>query len=359
MKPLIEISLARKILFLGVSLSTKGGMTSVLVSYNQYIPGMRFIPTWKLGSKITKAWYMVQAVCRTYFQLCLHQEIEIVHIHAAANASFSRARIFSHIAKFFGRKVIIHEHAADFKEFFNKSTRKKEIVDTLNSAHHIIVLSNSWREYFTQIGVDKQKISIINNIVSPPDISTCSPSSSSHTTLRLLYLGEVSQRKGIHDLIEVIAANREEFSGNVELKIGGNIVDFNIASAIEKYNLSELVTYEGWVSGDKKHKCLQWADVYILPSYNEGLPIAVLEAMAYGKPVISTTVGGIPEVISQGINGFLIRPGDTKSLTSAIKNLINNPEKINSMGLESKKAVKPFFPESVFSQLNRIYSSLL
>ena len=87
----INKEISSKVLFLGVSKKTKGGMTAVLVSYDKYIENMRFIPTWKLGNKAVKSWYALQALVRTWFLLTFDKRIKIVHIHGAANASFEDA----------------------------------------------------------------------------------------------------------------------------------------------------------------------------------------------------------------------------------------------------------------------------
>ena len=108
MAKLIDRHIASQVLFLGVSQKTKGGMTLVLVSYDRHIDGMRFIPTWRLGPKAVKAFYMLQAMVRTALLLLLDRRIRIVHIHGAANASFSRCRIFIGMARRFGKKVILH-----------------------------------------------------------------------------------------------------------------------------------------------------------------------------------------------------------------------------------------------------------
>lgn len=122
--------------------------------------------------------------------------------------------------------------------------------------------------------------------------------------------------------------------------------------------MESFITYEGWIAGQKKIDCLNWEDVYILPSYNEGLPIAILEAMAYSHPVISTPVGGIPEVIKTGGNGILVKPGDTVAIAEAIKFYIENHDAISKQGDKAYSVVQDFFPEKVFGDLTKIYKSI-
>lgn len=352
---IIHKNISRKVLFLGVSMKTKGGMTAVLVSYKKYIEDMQFIPTWKLGNKLVKGWYAFQALTRCFLAYTFNKNIEIVHIHGAANASFYRCRMFIRQAKRYNKKVILHEHAADFREFYAGTKDKKEIVDTLNSCDRLIVLSQSWKEYFTSIGVDEKKIAVLNNIVSPPVIKT---SQRNDNKLHLLFLGEISKRKGGYDLLNAIVQNRDYFKGKLSLRMGGNVVDGDIKKFITDNALEDIVSYEGWIAGEHKIECLNWAAVYILPSYNEGLPIAILEAMSYSHPIISTPVGGIPEIIHNNKNGILIEPGNTSEIANAIKYYIVNCSEIKKQGNEAYKVVQNFFPEKVMTDLMKIYQSI-
>lgn len=359
MKPLIPRQLSRHILFLGVSRKSKGGMTSVLRSYDTYIERMRFIPTWNLGNKAVKACYAASAIMRMATLLTLDRRIRIVHIHGAANASFYRCRIFINLAKALGRKVILHEHAADFKIFHDTAPDQNGITSTLNRCDRLIVLSDYWRQYFTSIGVSPDRITVLNNIVSPPAPVAEPSGNRPDNRLRVLYLGEISDRKGCFDLLRAIADDREYFASRIILRIGGNEVNGNIRQFIHDNRLEEFVTYEGWISGTKKEDMLHWQDTYILPSYNEGLPIAILEAMAHSRPVISTPVGGIPEIVESGVNGMLVTPGDRDAIASALRYYIDHPDKIRQHGDAGFRKVSGYMPEAVFSRLTEIYTDLL
>lgn len=352
----INKNISKKVLYLGVSMRTKGGMTAVLVSYNKYIERMQFIPTWKLGNKLIKSGYAFQAIIRTFIQCYFNKNIRIVHIHGAANASFYRCKIFINLAKKLGKKVILHEHAADFVEFYQNSKDQATITQIINRCDCLIVLSESWKTFFKSIGVNENKIHVLNNIVSPP---TLKPQTHNDKKLHLMYMGEISIRKGGFDLLQAISDNREYFKDKLLLRMGGNEVDGNIKAFIQEHKLEDFVTYEGWIKGEKKIECLNWEDVYILPSYNEGLPIAILEAMSYKHPIISTPVGGIPEVIKNYENGILVQPGNKEEIVEAIKYYIENPESIKDQGNKAFETVQEFFPGKVFSDLSQIYQSLL
>ena len=117
-----------------------------------------------------------------------------------------------------------------------------------------------------------------------------------------------------------------------------------------------------WVEGnykdEKKIQYLNQSDAYILPSYNEGLPISILEAMTYKLPIISTNVGGIPEVLKDKVNGLLIEPGSKKELKDALEFVINNTSEFKKFGENSLQFVKPHLPEKVKKELSSFYCSL-
>lgn len=149
------------------------------------------------------------------------------------------------------------------------------------------------------------------------------------------------------------------WGGNFRLLIGGDGEIEKVQQYIKDNKLDNVAEYIGWVSGEEKIKLLNEVDVFILPSYNEGLPISVLEAMSYNLPIISTTVGGIPEILKNEYNGFLINPGDLIALESAISTLINNPSKRKLQGKRSGEIVMPFLPNMVINQLDCLYKELL
>lgn len=355
-KYIIPKAIGNQVLVIGVSKTTYGGMAAVLVSYEKYFERKRFIPTWRLGSRLVKGLYAFQAMIRCFLLLLFDRRIKLLHIHGAANASFYRKKVFVKMGKSFGKKVIMHQHAADFKAFFEHSNDKQGISTTLNLCDILIVLSQSWKRYFTGIGVCETKIRVLNNIVIPPAAFFPERTDSK---LHLLFLGEISNRKGIYDLLDVLKQSQEVFLGKLFLRIGGNAVDGDMDAFIAENNLSKLCKYEGWVSGEKKRECLEWADIYILPSYNEGLPIAILEAMSYAHPVISTNVGGIPEIVYHHKNGILTAPGDKAQIKNALQFFLENPGKISQYGKNAYQDVQPFFPGNVFAQLEDIYKKLL
>ena len=169
----------------------------------------------------------------------------------------------------------------------------------------------------------------------------------------------MTETKGIFDLLETIYEHKEEWWNRIVLHIGGNGKTEKLVQKINEFGISDLVKYEGWVDGEKKSLLLSNADAFILPSYVEGVPISILEAMSYGIPTISTFVGGIPEIISDGKNGKLIKSGDKVSIYESINYLLNNIEVCTDMGMLSKKIADNFLPTGIEMQLAKMYNSIV
>lgn len=357
---IIQKDLSRRVLMIGEYFKNEapGGMAAVLASYDNYFEDMKFIPTWKAGGILTKALYALYGYLAFLWAMIFDDEISIVHIQGAAFASFERNMFFVYWGKKFHKKVIMHMHCAEFAPYYDSSKHKKRILSTINSCDKFLVLSSQWKDYFEGIGVRKDILFILNNTITPPKFYNADV----HKTgdmLRLLYLGIIGQRKGVYDLIKVIGDNAEYYRQHIVLHIGGNGESDRIKSLIEDYNVGDFVISEGFVKGEKKIEDLNWADVFILPSYNEGLPIAILEAMSYGMPIISTNVGGIPEVVKTDVNGKLIEPGDLVAIKNSIDFYIEHRESVGIHGKESQKLVSPFLPDEVFKTLTKLYKKLL
>ena len=103
----------------------------------------------------------------------------------------------------------------------------------------------------------------------------------------------------------------------------------------------------------------QESDVFILPSYSEGMPVSILEAMSYAMPIITTDVGGIPEIVNHNVNGIVIKPGDKRALLSAVGYYLNDSEAIEKHGSESLNIIQEYFPGPVMSKMENLYKSLV
>ncbi|WP_430812590.1 MULTISPECIES: glycosyltransferase family 4 protein [unclassified Carboxylicivirga] len=344
-----------KVLFIGPYHSkAKGGVNSVLCTYQKFITGFSCVSTFPFYYKLVNYLLSPFILVHTIFS-AIFSTRKIIHIHGASYGSFFRKYIiYKFVSVFSNKKIVYHIHGANFELFSNKASYFTRIClkDFIENVDQIICLSESWKNYFTQT-YNIKRIAVVNNIVPKPNIIEKQPTNNEF--VKFLFLGRIGDRKGVFDLIESIAKHRDYLNGNFKLFIGGDGEIQRLQREIKEREISDLVEYVGWVDGRKKEHLLNNSDVYILPSYNEGLPISILEAMSYGLPIISTTVGGIPEVIKG--NGFVIEPGNQEMLFRCIKQMIEVDR--HEYSYCSKGLIRSFYPENVISQLSKIYIELL
>lgn len=328
-----------------------GGIAQVIEIYSTMYPVFNHVATMRGDSYPKKLLALFSALFK-FVYYCIVKDICIVHVHGASANSFWRKRIFICLAKLLGKKVIYHVHGGEFKKFY--SLHPKPVKSLINKVDVVVALSNSWRSFFEE-ELGHQNVQIVENVVLPPS----RPSDKCDQRIHFLFLGKLGCGKGIYDLLDTFADNIDALRGKALLHIGGNGEVEKVRQRIRELELEDVVVFEGWVSGDRKIDLLNLADVYILPSYNEGLPISILEAMAYRLPIISTPVGGIPEIVVDNENGFLVEPGDSKALGEAILKMLSNEDFRKSAGKSSFLRVQPYFPDSVLVKLEDIYQELL
>jgi glycosyltransferase involved in cell wall biosynthesis len=331
---------------------------AVIDVYSRYYEDFNFIASHKTGSALYKSFVFFLSLFKIIATLFSNRKIKIIHIHGASYGSFYRKYIIFIICKhFFRKKIIYHIHGGEYQVFYKKSNilSKQLIKNFLAKADIVLCLSQSWVEYFGQ-NYNIKRLEILPNIIDYPLLNEQHARSEA---IIFLFLGLICKEKGIFDLIEVIAENKEQYTGKIKLIIGGNGEIQHLRDLINKYHIEDIVEFLGWISSNEKSDILNNADVYILPSYHEGLPISILESMSYGKAVISTKVGGIPEIVRDNENGLLINPGDLEAIKQSLNFFLENPGKIKEYGNISELKVQKYLPHSVIKDLEEIYKSVL
>ena len=349
-----------KILMLGESLDRQGGIVSVEKLILEETPSEVFykhIATLPNGSMIHKLRVFVQASFELFWRL-LQREGDLVYIHVSERGSAYRQAITTLITLMFRKPVIMHSHSSEFHLFFSKLPQgiKKWMSWVYGKCDLFIVLSESWKKYYVEnLGLKAERVIVLPN---PVKIPSHIPQRKSSQKVNFVFLGRIGQRKGAFDLIKAFAALPEEQKTRAELTMAGDGEGEQARSLVESLNLKDYITILDWVNQEQRDALLAKANVFVLPSYNEGLPMALLEAMSWELPVITTPVGGIPEVVTHNQNGLLVNPGNIEQLSEAIHSLIDNETFRLSLGDAARKTVMPLDVKSYCCRLMDIYQSL-
>lgn len=349
-----------KVLFVGPNyLNHKGGIGAVLATYKENIPNFRFISTYDGNySKGKNVLIFIKSIFELIFRID-KKKIEIIHIHGASRGSFYRKYFLFIISKYFLKKrIVYHLHGGKFHLFFEggSALQKKMIRHLIESSDAVICLSKRWKDFLEKNFKDAS-VFIVNNPITFPKKQLFK--SQNGSILTLVFLGKIGDNKGIFDLIKIIADNRDLYIERLKLLIGGDGEIERLNKAIELHNLESIVEYVGWVNGDLKNKLLSECDVLILPSYNEGLPISILEAMSYGKAIIATAVGGIPEIVRNNENGILIEPGNLVELKKSIEYSLEHHDALKLMGKKSFDIALNYDVNLVIKELDILYANLI
>jgi glycosyltransferase involved in cell wall biosynthesis len=347
-----------KVLFVGpYSADSKGGVSAVIENYYHYFRNVGLFSTQPFSRNYLNHLVFPFLILRLLFKLNKGQ-YKIIHIHGASYGSFFRKSALIFVSKRFSNaKVVYHIHGGEFQLFYERSGRvlKWLIRKTLHKADFVICLSLFWKSLFENI-FNLIDVGVVNNIVPYPEEGfeklTRNKASSK---INFLFFGRIGSGKGVFDLLNVVNEHRTYLLNRIELVVGGNGEVQKFQRFIASNHLGNLVKYVGWVRGVDKARYLAESDVFILPSYHEGLPISILEAMSYGLAIISTPVGGIPEIVND--NGILVEPGNQKELFAAIDYCIKND--LSVMSDNSRKSIGAFYPQSVFAQLSDIYKKVM
>lgn len=352
-----------KILIVGPSSTkSKGGMSTVIgeilednelknkydiSAYESYIDGTKF----------RVLLYSIWAIFK-FIVTGQAKKYDVYHIHAASYGSTFRKRIYLKIIKKYKKKVILHIHGAEYMVFFDKLSKKKkrQVIDTLQVADMVIALSNEWKNKFdNKFGLTNCYVleNGINTEKLAPAIVDTKKNQTSFVTL-----GRLGKRKGTYDLVDAIEIARKKVP-NIRCYLAGDGEIDKFCNIIVERGLQNNIEVVGWADFTKKLELLSKVSTVVLPSYNEGLPMSILEGMATGKAIISTTVGAIPEVVKEE-NGILIQPGDVQALADALVKCSNNLKMLEDMSQKNiNKIYEQFSMKSMHLKLMSYYKQVI
>lgn len=344
----------------GPSLDSFGGIAAV---ENQLIRSLRstdeffvsFVPSYKDGSKIEK--FVVAA--KAYFQyLIALSKCDVTHVHMASRGSYKRKKLFIEAALRRNIPVVLHLHGGEFSLWFGEECndlQRDEIRGLFRCCAAVVVLSEGLREYLIAENVcNSSQLHVIYNTVDLPS-KGCMP----RLHRDVLFLGRLDANKSPDVLLRASRKMLRDYPGTKLLFAGDGNLDFykKIADDLGIGNRCEFL---GWITGEEKEMLFNRVGMCCLPSKNEGMPMSVLEAMAHGIPIIATPVGGIPRVIDDGVNGYLVPVGDEEKLSELLCKLACSGELREKIGCAGRVTIADYFDIEKNSEiLRRLYESLV
>lgn len=350
-------------IMIGPSLTGAGGISSVVKQYQKsgFFPELNifFWSSWQAGSAASKVISALKLVLKLLGWL-LVGKVGLLHVHSATNISFLRKSIFSFLAIIFGVPVIFHIHSGRFFQDYQARSAlyKKWVEFILKRSAAVVVLSKTWRDEAAIILKNPNSIYVLPNPIDLSLPADFKRSARQHDKLRLLFFGGLTEKKGFFDLINALSVLKKK-GLNIELRCGGNGDFGRINAVLDQHQLSHSVTLLGWVDAVQKIQEFETADALVLPSHFEGQPMSILEAMQAEVLVLSTMVGGIPDIIQHGRSGLLVKPGDVAGLARQIENIYTASFVEEEMLRTAKAFVSTeHSPEAVLRKIGYLYKRL-
>ncbi len=360
----------------------KGGMASLVVyladALPKRLPGIEIgvVDSYGPGAFWAMPMYFAAAAVRVLLA-CALRRVDLMHLHMSHYGSVARKLTLALVAQAFGVKTVMHLHGSDFDA--NCTTmpawQRGLTVAILKRCERVVVIGGYWREFVTaKLGLEPERVVLIHNgaprtgaardLLERPGGSTPgAPLLPMHQArapgpVRLLMLGELGPRKGTPELVAALASpDLRKRDWSATLAGNGPVEKYRVEVAA--LGLSGRIALPGWQSGDQVKALLNAADVFILPSRQEGLPIAILEAMAGGAAVISTPVGAIGDAILDGETGLLVPPGDAAALAVAIAKLIDDPALRGRLAANARRRFEAMFTiDRTADQVAALYREL-
>jgi polysaccharide biosynthesis protein VpsI len=300
---------------------------------------IQFVASHKSATKVGLLFIFLTAFFRI-FALRLTGKPGFAHIHLASRGSFSRKALLAQWAKFLGFRILLHLHGAQFDQFYEREcspVKQLKVAKLFDLADLVVVLGDKWFRWVLHTFPAVKKLKIVYN----PGPSITLPRQPSNTPT-LLFLGRLGERKGVHDLIEALPAVIKQVP-DLKIILGGDGDLERFRLQAESAGILSHVEFAGWIGSERKFQLLASSTAFVLPSYNEGFPVGIIEAMACGIPIVATTVGGIPDAITDELEGLLVEAGDIEALSKALIKILTDETLAQQLSAQAKQKYQQNF----------------
>lgn len=313
-----------KVLVVGPS-DRPGGIATVIRSHRAMslwgLAHCRMLATYDERDSFMKVAIMLKAYVLAVFEI---HHASLIHVHVAAQNSMWRKLPIVLLTKLMRKPYIVHLHAASERSVFGLTPQWLVRLIFLLS-YRVAVLSDSWATVVKK-HLPEARVTVIHNPVRKPQAArTPEPAG------MVLFAGKLERRKGYMELLEA-AVGVLEFFPNVTFCFAGHGEIEQAKAKAKLLNIEKSVSFLGWIGPEEMGDYYRRATVFCLPSFDEGLPMAVIEAMSHSLPVVTTPVGGLPDLISDGTDGLFARPGDVHAIVDQLLGLLRNPERADRIG---------------------------
>lgn len=305
--------------------------------------------------KVNKGFYLLKALISFFFLLTRWDPL--VYVHTSSYNSFRRKSLFILTALIFKRRVVLHIHPTHFHQFVLGLSGVEKILTRvlLNRIHSFVVLTEEMRANIREL-MPKRPVYVLRNPVNMDEMKR--PEDCKRACNKLLYLGWYLREKGVYDLVDAIEIIVSKGIA-VSLDCYGTRQLDKLRSYVKRMQLQHVISVNDWIDDREKYNALFKATALVLPSYSEGIPNVILEAMATRTPIISTLVGGLKEVLKDGESAIIAQAGNPVDLSEKILKCLSDAgirDKITSNAY--REALDKYDVSIIVKDLSRIFQQL-
>lgn len=287
-----------------------------------------------------RAWLAALRVMRFSWWL-VTRRIDAVLIFTSSELSLVEKGTMAIMAQFVGIRVVLCPRSGYLiQEYRRLSFTRLWLKLVIRCCDSVVCQGRRWREFFTAVsGLSADRFPIIYNIVKDEDFDAMALPDRDVAEQALL-MGWVERNKGIFDLLEVVNRFRIEMQG-MKFVICGHGKDWaEFGAELKRRNLEHYFELQGWVDSEGKKRALRGSDFCLMLSHREGMPNALLESMAAGRPVVATAVGAVADIVEEGCNGYLCEPRDIDGIGFRILDLRRSLKLRRKLGSAARESVR-------------------
>lgn len=352
-----------KIIITGPSLDTKknvsgiSSLTNFIINNNDTYHYNHFVLGKSDNEKRGFRWFFrILCAWTNWMFLMSWKKGYLIHFNFALDKrSIIRDLPLILIAQLMNKRMVIHLHGGEYLEKKTAPRWVKFLLGKIFGGRTPKIVLSTYEEKIVKSKFNAKSVNILPNCIDISEAQNFNRSYTNTPLLNLLFIGRIDKNKGLENIFLALSTLKKEN------------IDFNFFMAgsgpgkveyVKKFSeiLDSGFVYNGVVSGNAKTKLFKSSDVFLLPSLYEGLPISLLECMAFGIVPVVTNVGSIGSLVNDGINGIIVEKQSSDSIVRALKKLSNNPDLRERLSQNARSRVfKDFSPSDYIEKLNRIY----
>lgn len=337
--------------------ASRGGMATVItlmaahpeasvITVPTYIEGPLWFRLWIGGSGMLRAAW-----------LAARRRVDVLHVHLAHGGSVARKALPLAAARWAGVPTVVHAHSYDFAGWFDglRPAVQRVVRRVLVADRWLVLGTRHVEEYVSRLRLPAERVAVLNNAVPVP------PAAVEHSNVDWVHavsLGRLGVRKGSYDLINAVGALDDDMRSRLRVTLAGDGEVDEVRAAVAEAGLGDTIHVAGWLDPGARDELLREAQIFVLPSYDEGLPMALLEAMAYGLAPVTTLVGSISEAVTDRETGLVVAPGRPEQIADALHELVKDADLRARLGAAARSRACDFGLDRWYERLTQVWTDL-